>query len=52
MDMSNLEEIIDFAIEEEVKAYTLYEKTAAKVSDKSLAPLLQDLAKKIAKVKN
>jgi rubrerythrin len=44
MVSSNVEEIIQFAIEEEKKAAALYEQTAEKVNDKSLSPLLKDLA--------
>jgi rubrerythrin len=44
MGSSNAEEIIQFAIEEEKKAAALYEQTAERVNDKSLAPLLKDMA--------
>ena len=44
MSDTNFEEIIDFAIEEEVKAYKLYEETAQKVNDNRLTPMLKDIA--------
>ncbi len=44
MSNTDFEEIIDFAIEEEIKAYKLYEETAQKVNDNRLTPLLKDVA--------
>ncbi|MFC1584302.1 ferritin family protein [Fibrobacterota bacterium] len=44
MSSTDFGEIIDFAIEEEVKAYTLYEETAGKTDDNSLKSLLTDMA--------
>jgi rubrerythrin len=45
MNDANREEILDFAIEEEIKAYTLYTETAAKTGSPQLKALLEDMAK-------
>lgn len=45
MTDANITEILDFAIEEEMKAGKLYEETAAKLGDNKLTPLLIDMAK-------
>ena len=42
--MEKLNEIIDFAIEEERKAFELYSKTAEKVDDKGASEMLKSMA--------
>lgn len=42
---NNLKELLDFAIDEEEKAYTLYSNLANNTTDKSAKIMLEDLAK-------
>lgn len=44
MPQENVNEIIDFAIDEEVKAYKLYERTAENINNNQLKAMLKEMA--------